>query len=81
MWVEMNRGSAALAEMLENELQVTLARKIGISQSHLSRLAGGAKPKMLEDALLLAAHGIPVEWWDQPADSKRGQKRRKPSAA
>lgn len=62
-----NRGAQALRTLLDTTSQVDLAKKTGISQSHLSRLSrGDTLPKMREQALVLAAEGIAVEWWDEP---------------
>lgn len=62
-----NRGAQALRKVLETTKQAELAQKAGLSQSHISRLAGGEKPpKLLEDALALRdAAGIDPDWWHQ----------------
>jgi transcriptional regulator with XRE-family HTH domain len=64
-----NRGAKALRALLAKTSQVELARRTGISQSHLSRLSRGeTKPKLRDQALVLAEEGIAVDWWDEVAD-------------
>lgn len=65
-----NRGAAALRHFLESGKQIDLARKTGISQSHISRLASGEKvPKMLADAQALLEHaGIALDAWGEPVE-------------
>lgn len=76
----MSRGSQALKTILKDTSQVALAKKTGLSQSFLSRLSSGKKPKLLEDALALESAGIPVEWWDEPPlQAKKSANRRNPS--
>jgi hypothetical protein len=80
--VSDNRGSEALRAIFVETKQVVLAKKTGLSQSFLSRLAGGKKPQLREDALALAKAGIPIDWWDQPPKNpKRSRERRNPAAA
>lgn len=66
-----NRGAQALRREIAREgKQADLAERVGISQSHISRLAAGlTTPKLRQDALALRDElKIEVEWWDQPAE-------------
>jgi transcriptional regulator with XRE-family HTH domain len=80
-----NRGAKALRALLAGTSQVELARRTGISQSHLSRLSRAeTTPKLREQAIALADEGIAVEWWDEPvanesADAEQHAKRRNPT--
>ncbi|HEX6272481.1 MAG TPA: helix-turn-helix domain-containing protein [Polyangiaceae bacterium] len=82
-----NRGAEALRSLIEvsyDSNQAALAAALGLSQSHVSRLARGeTKPKRRDQALVLRKKaGIAVEWWDEPpVQTKRPRERRNPSAA
>lgn len=70
-----NRGAQALRKRLADEKsQTALAERAGLSQSHISRLAAGGVPKLLEDALALRdAAGIDPDWWHEEALVEAGE--------
>ena len=68
----MNRGSLELAKIFEaapRGFQRRMAKKTGISQSWLSRIAAGAKPDRKVSLLIEQETGISPSSYDEPAEA------------
>lgn len=64
----MNRGSIALARKCRKRGALSaLAKRSGLDQGYLSRVARGERKPGIRARLLLEEHAaIAIRWWDQP---------------